>query len=197
MENNINSTEKEAVGHLTKQKFIEATYIPKNERKTILLLSDDLRLPSGCGTVSREMVLNTAQHYNWIQLGAAVQHPDIGKIFDLSQEINKYLDIQDSFVILHPNNGYGDPDILRSLMASYKIDAIMAYTDPRFFIWLFQIEHEIRQRVPIFYLNVWDELPAPAYNICAYKSCDSLLAISKQTFNINKVLIGKENYEIV
>ena len=41
-------------------------YIPRNERKKILLICDDLRVHSGVATVAREMVLNTAQHFNWV-----------------------------------------------------------------------------------------------------------------------------------
>ena len=54
-------------------------YIPKDKRKKILLLSDDIRTQSGIGTMSREIVLKTAHHFNWVNLGGAVKHPDNGK----------------------------------------------------------------------------------------------------------------------
>ena len=47
-------------------------YIPKEERKKILLLCDDIRLHSGIGTMAKEIVLNTAHHFNYINLGAAI-----------------------------------------------------------------------------------------------------------------------------
>ena len=59
----------------------------KPQKKKILLLGDDFRLPSGIGTVSKEIILNTVKEFDWIQLGAAINHPDAGKAFDLSQEI--------------------------------------------------------------------------------------------------------------
>ena len=62
-------------------------------------------------------------------------------------------------------------------------------TDPRYFTWLFQIENEIRSKIPIAYLNIWDDYPAPAYNKEFYESCDALLGISKQTVNINKLVL--------
>ena len=40
----------------------------------------------------------------------------------------------------------------------------MIYTDPRFWTWLYQMEHEIRQHIPIFYYNIWDDLPYPMWN---------------------------------
>ena len=64
-------------------------YIPKNQRKKILLLSDDIRTNSGVGTQSRQIVLNTAHHFNWVNLGGAIKHPDTGKGFDISSDINK------------------------------------------------------------------------------------------------------------
>jgi hypothetical protein len=62
-----------------KEKF---GYLPQNERKKILLICDDLRVHSGVATVAREMVLNTCQHFNWIQIAGAVQHPEKGKHLD-------------------------------------------------------------------------------------------------------------------
>ena len=53
--------------------------LSKPKKKKILLLGDDLRLPSGIGTISKEIVLNTVSDYDWVQLGAAMNHPDKGK----------------------------------------------------------------------------------------------------------------------
>jgi glycosyltransferase involved in cell wall biosynthesis len=165
-------------------------YIPKEQRKNILLLTDDIRFTSGVGNVGKEIVLHTAHRYNWYNVGAAMQHPDQGKIFDLSEEINRLAGITDAEVLIQPNNGYGDPRLLRQLMEQRKIDAIFLITDPRYFEWLFQIENEVRQKVPIIYLNIWDDLPAPMYNKGFYESVDTLLGISKQTVNINKMVLG-------
>ena len=60
----------------------------KRKKKKILLLSDDLRMHSGIGTMSKEFVLGTVDQYDWVQLGAAVQHPDHGKQFDISQDVH-------------------------------------------------------------------------------------------------------------
>ena len=60
----------------------ELPYIPKEDRKKILLLCDDIRMHSGIATMAREFVVNSAQHFNWLNLGAAVGHQDEGKIFD-------------------------------------------------------------------------------------------------------------------
>ena len=73
-------------------------YIPKEKRKKILMLSDDIRTQSGVGGMAKEIILNSAHHYNWVNLGGAVKHPEAGKAFDLSGEINKMIGVEDSDV---------------------------------------------------------------------------------------------------
>ena len=164
-------------------------YIPKDQRKKILLITDDIRLPSGVGNIGKEIVIHTAHHYNWACVGGAINHPDKGKRFDLSPDTNQTCGIEDASVFLYPSDGYGDPNLLRTLIKLEKPDAIMMITDPRYFAWLFQIENEIRKNIPIIYLNIWDDYPAPYYNKSFYESCDALLGISKQTVNINKLVL--------
>ena len=164
-------------------------YLNQKDRKTILLLSDDIRTHSGVGTMSREIVINTAHHFNWVNLGGAINPPDLDKIFDLSAEVNKYAGIEDSKVKVIPSNGYGSPEVIRQLIKHEKPDAIMIFTDPRYWIWLFEIEREIRTKIPIFYLNIWDDFPAPMYNKPYYESVDLLMAISKQTKLINELVL--------
>ena len=165
-------------------------YIVPHQRKKILLLTDDIRVTSGVAQIGREMVVNTSHRYNWVQLAGAVQHPEKGKRFDLSAETNKQAGIEDSSVILYPTDGYGNPDLLRQIINIEKPDAIFLITDPRYFTWVFQMENEIRKKIPIAYLNIWDSFPAPMYNKEFYESCDALFGISKQTVNINKIVLG-------
>jgi hypothetical protein len=165
-------------------------YIKQADRKKILLLSDDIRFASGIATMAKEIVVGTAHKYNWVNLGAAINHPEHGKRLDVCADTNKHAGIDDSSVIIYPNNGYGDANQIRQLIEIEKPDALMFFTDPRYWIWLFQIENEIRKKIPMIYLNIWDDLPAPLYNKPYYESCDCLMAISKQTCNINKMVLG-------
>lgn len=165
-------------------------YIEQSKRKKILLLSDDLRHFSGVGTMSKEIVVGTAHHFNWVQIGGAINHPETGKIIDVSQSVNEEVGIPDAYVKIIPNNGYGDMGLLREIINLERPDAIMIFTDPRYWVWMFNSEREIRQKMPIIYLNIWDDLPYPMWNKPYYESCDALFAISKQTLNINKVVLG-------
>jgi len=168
-------------------------YIPKDQRKKILFLSDDMRVTSGIGVMSREIVEGTAHHFNWVQVGAGVNHPEAGKVIDISAALNKEIGLEDSYARIYPYNGYGDSRLIRQLIEIEKPDAILHFTDPRYWIWLYQMEHELRQKMPIMYYNIWDDLPFPMYNKEYYMSCDSLFSISKQTYNINKHVLGPEN----
>ena len=173
-------------------------YLPPDKRKKIMLICDDIRVHSGIAGVGREVVLHTAHHFNWINIGGAIQHPDQGKRLDLSQSTNETMGLTDSSVIMYPTDGYGNPDMIRQLIKIEKPDAIMLITDPRYFTWLFQIENEIRKQIPITYLNIWDDYPAPLYNLPYYEACDLLMGISKQTVNINKLVLGdKANNRIL
>ena len=165
-------------------------YIKKEDRKKILLITDDIRVHSGVAQVARETVLNTCHRYNWIQIAGAIKHPDAGKRLDISEDTNKKTGVEDSSIILYPTDGYGNEDMVRALIKEEKPDAIFLVTDPRYFIWLFNIENEVRKQIPISYLNIWDDYPAPAYNKEYYESCDALFGISKQTVNINKIVLG-------
>jgi glycosyltransferase involved in cell wall biosynthesis len=165
-------------------------YIPKEQRKKILLLSDDIRMHSGIATMAREIVVGTSHKYNWVNLGAGINHPEHGQRLDLSQDNNNVTGLEDSSIFMYPCNGYGDASIVRQLIELEKPDAIMFFTDPRYWIWLFQMENELRTKLPLIYLNIWDEYPAPIYNKPYYESCDALMAISKQTLNINKIVLG-------
>jgi hypothetical protein len=169
-----------------KEKF---RYVKKEDRKKILLLCDDIRMHSGIATMAREIVVGTSHHFNWLNLGAALHHPEAGQGFDISQEVNRLTGIEDSWVRVLPNNGYGDAMQIRGLITQEQPDAIFIFTDPRYWTWLFEIEREIRNEIPIMYLNIWDDYPAPLYNKPYYESCDLLMAISKQTKNINEIVL--------
>ena len=165
------------------------------KKKKILLLSDDLRMHSGIATQSKEFVMGTLDRYDWVQIGGAVKHPEEGKVIDMSQAVKNEYGIDNAYLKIYPISGYGNPNLLRQIMETEKPDAILHFTDPRFWIWLYNMEHEIRSKIPILYYNIWDDLPDPLYNTNFYRSSDLLMSISKQTYGINKRILSKYGYE--
>ena len=65
--------------------------VTEKKKKKIILLSDDLRMSSGVGTMSREIVMGTIKEYDWVQVAGAIKHPDAGKIVDLNQATREEL----------------------------------------------------------------------------------------------------------
>jgi len=153
-------------------------------KKKILLLSDDLRMTSGIGTMSKEFVLGTIDKFDWAQVGGAIKHPEEGKVVNMDESVQQETGVKDAKLTIYPVNGYGNADLLRNVISIEKPDAIMHYTDPRFWGWLYEMEHEIRQEIPIFYYNIWDDWPAPQYNENFYECSDLIMNISKQTLAI-------------
>ena len=154
------------------------------KKKKILLLSDDLRMSSGIATVSKELVFGTLDKYDWVQLGAAVNHPEKGKEIDLGEDAKKLSGVEDASLKIIPWTGYGDANILRELIMRHQPDAILHFTDPRYWRWLYEMEAELRQNIPILFYHIWDDLPDPHYNRDYYESCDWLGCISRQTYGI-------------
>jgi glycosyltransferase involved in cell wall biosynthesis len=176
---------------LLKQKMLMENVTKKKPK--ILLLSDDLRMASGIATMSKEFVVGTVDKYDWFQVGAAINHPEQGKVLDLSEDIRNRTGVADASVKVLPWNGYGNADLIRQLINAEQPDAILHFTDPRYWIWLYEIEHEIRQNIPILFYAIWDDLPDPLYNRNYYESCDWIGCISRQTYGIIKRLSALDN----
>ncbi len=145
-----------------------------SDKKTILVLSDHPLSPSGVGIQTKYMIeamLKTGK-YRFFCLGGAIKHNDYRLV--------KTEEWGDDFLI-QPVDGYGTPDMIRSIIRNEKPCMFWFMTDPRFWGWLWQMEDEIRPLVPMVYYHVWDNFPAPIYNKSWYESTDSIACISKVT----------------
>lgn len=148
-----------------------------NKKKKILVIADSPLAPSGVGTQTRYMIdsmLKTGE-FSFYCLAGAVKHVDyrIQKVEPWGDDL-----------IIKPVNGYGDPGIIRAILRDYKPDILWFMTDPRFFVWLWSIENEIRANVPMVYYHVWDNYPYPKFNKVFYDSNDVICSISKVTDDI-------------
>tara|TARA_A200000113_G_C8847297_1_gene349058 strand:- start:207 stop:1463 length:1257 start_codon:yes stop_codon:yes gene_type:complete len=153
-------------------------------KPNILLLGDDLRTPTGVGNICKDLVTSTLNDFNWIQIACKQNHPDNGKIIDISKSISERYKVEGSFVRLYCSSSYGDEYAVKNIIESEKIDLILHITDPRYYSWLYSIENEIRKSIPICYYHVWDNYPIPIFNEGVYKSCDWIGCISKLTYNV-------------
>lgn len=144
-----------------------------NGNLKIMVLGDDFRLFSGVGTIMNR-ITKAFRREDWdvVSIAAAVQHPDLTPLVD---EFGRKL---------YPHNGYGDIHLVRQLIKQEKPDIMWIQTDPRYWVWLWSFSSEFRDKIPLLFYHVWDAPPCPKYNYDFYNSCDSLLCISKLTYNI-------------
>ena len=126
-------------------------HLPIKDRKKIVIVCDDIRVHSGVATVAKEIVAHTAQHFNWVNVGGAINHPDKGKVLDLSEATGKEAGISDASVKIYCVDGYGKDEEIRTVLETEKPDALLLFTDPRYFTHTFNMEDDIRQKMPIAY----------------------------------------------
>ena len=86
-------------------------------------------------------------------------------------------------------DGYGTPEMIRSIIRNEKPCMLWFMTDPRFWGWLWQMEDEVRALIPLVYYHVWDNFPAPMYNKPWYDSTDTIACISKVTEQVVKEVV--------
>ena len=145
----------------------------------VLTLSDHPLSPSGVGSQTKyvcEALLNTGR-YQIVSLGGAIKHQDY--------TVRKVDPYDEDWKVI-PVDGYGTPEMIRSVLRTEKPDILWFMTDPRFWGWLWEIENEIRPLVPMVYYHVWDNYPVPMFNRKFYVSNDAIATISKLTDDIVK-----------
>ena len=153
-----------------------------SDKKTVLVLSDHPLSPSGVGIQTKYMIeamLKTGK-YRFFCLGGAMKHQDYRTV--------KTEEWGDDFII-QPVDGYGSPEMIRSIIRNEKPCMLWFMTDPRFWGWLWNMEDEIRSLVPMVYYHVWDNHPAPVYNKPWYDSTDTIACISKVTEEVVKEVV--------
>ena len=145
-------------------------------KKKILMLSDHALSTSGVGVQSRHLINGLLQKGNWTvrQFGAAIKHNN----YDVIQ-------VNPDFII-KPVDGFGSVDLIRQTIAAEKPDVLLLFTDPRFFVWLWQMEDEIHQMCPIAYWHVWDNAPYPEFNTPYYEATDLINCHSHMTYELIK-----------
>ncbi len=146
------------------------------QKKKIIVLSDHALSTSGVGTQTRHLLNGLVKKGEWTfrQFGAAMKHSDYRTII-----VNEDL-------IIKPIDGFGNRDLIRITLATEKPDAILIFTDPRFFIWLFEMEDEVHQMCPILWWHVWDNHPYPKFNDALYQSTDLINCHSYMTYEMVK-----------
>jgi glycosyltransferase involved in cell wall biosynthesis len=143
----------------------------------VLTISDHPLMPSGVATQTKYFIegLLKSGKFQVISLGGAIKHQNYQPV--------RTEEWKEDWTIF-PVDGFGDPNIIRSLVRSEKPDILWFMTDPRFYGWLWNIANEIRPLVPMVYYHVWDNYPYPKFNKPFYNSNDVIATISKLTDDV-------------
>jgi len=140
---------------------------------------------SGVGTQARWLIhgLVSTGKYSFRCFGGAVKHDNYE-----STVVNQDF-------IIKPTDGFGDRNLLRQTLVQLRPDALLLFTDPRFFIWVWEMADEIRQICPITYWHLWDNDPWPDFNKVLYESTDLINCINWPTYKmIKEHFPDKTNY---
>ena len=148
----------------------------------LLCLSDHPLAPSGVGTQSNLLFVNLLRlaeqggnEYTIRSFGGAIKHGNYDPVM-VAPFGERY--------IISPTDNFGTPMKLRTALATEQPDALFLFTDPRFFIWVWEMEDEIHDVCPIVYNHVWDEDPYPDFNSVLYEATDLINCISWKTYNM-------------
>lgn len=152
-----------------------------SKKYKIFMISDHPLSTSGVGCQSRYLIngLVSTGKYSFKCLGAAIKHDSYDTIA-----------VNENFII-KPIDGFGNIDTLRHVLITEKPDALLIFSDPRFFLHVWEMEDEIHQICPIVYNHLWDENPYPKFNEVLYESTDQINCINDLTY---KFLIDNYKY---
>jgi glycosyltransferase involved in cell wall biosynthesis len=154
-------------------------------KRKILMLSDHALSTSGVGCQSRFLIDGLLKKGVWSvrQFGAAMKHQN----YDVVK-------VTDDFII-RPIDGFGNREMILQTIALEKPDVLFLFTDPRFFIYIWEMHDEINEICPIAYWHVWDNRPTPMFNKVLYEATDLINCHSYLTHEmVNEIVPGKSNF---
>jgi glycosyltransferase involved in cell wall biosynthesis len=156
-----------------------------NKKYKIIMMSDHPLATSGVAVAARVLIegLIKTGKYSFKCLGAAIKH------------LNYNTTVVNQDFIIKPVNGFGTKENIKQILLTERPDAVLIFTDPRQFGFVWEMEDEIHQLCPIVYWHVWDNDPYPKYNEIWYESTDLINCISAKTYELIKPYFpDKTNY---
>ena len=161
-------------------------FIKPQKKHKVLMLADHPLAPSGVGVQARFLIEGLIAKGRWSFrcLGGAMKHANYDTV-----------GVNPDFIV-KPVDGFGTKDMIRSLLITERPDAIFLFTDPRQFIWIWEMEDEIHQICPIVYWHVWDNDPYPQFNFPWYESTDLINCLSYKTFEMVKAKFPEKTHYI-
>jgi glycosyltransferase involved in cell wall biosynthesis len=148
-----------------------------SKRIKVLFVTDDIRFKSGVGIQAYMLMKGLLRTGDYEIVSIA------GSLVQQSSDPIMYEGIR-----LYPSggNGYGDSALLKSVIQRERPDITVFFSDPRFFVYAFTIDNEIRPYTKFVFYHTWDNEPFPAYNKVWYSACDRIVMLSRFSYELMK-----------
>jgi len=146
------------------------------KRVKILFVTDDIRLKSGVAIQAYLLMkglLKTGE-YDIVTLAGSLvpQNPN---------------PITFEGIRVYPTgDGYGNANLLKTIIQKERPDVTVLFSDPRFFVYAFTMDNEIRQHTKLVFYHTWDNAPFPEFNKTWYSACDKIVMLSKFSYELMK-----------
>ena len=111
---------------------------------------------------------------------------DIVEIAGSLTKIDPPVSFFEGIKLYNTADGYGNPNMLRQILQTEHPDIILAFSDPRFFEYMFSIDDEIRPLTKIVLYHTWDNEPFPSFNLPFYAACDKIVMLSRFSYDLMK-----------
>ena len=153
----------------------------------LLIVADDPRGFSGVANQCRHICIRLAKQNNEVIVVG------VTNLQQLQPPSRVKLPTGEEIKIVQSNR-FDDMGLILKLMKEEKPDCLVLFTDPHKFSNIWINASFIREKIPVYFVHVWDTHLVPDdtgtahYNLPIYECCDGIGCISKQTeWFVNKV----------
>ena len=121
------------------------------KKEKVVIVSDDIRYPSGVSNITKQIILGTIKDYDWVQIATSGTDHDSNSVIDVSESVKSITKINDAYTRLYCTQGYGNYATFNKVLTNEKPDLLLHMSDPHYFDWIYEHEYEIRKKIPIGY----------------------------------------------
>ena len=146
------------------------------KRIKVLFVTDDIRQKTGVGIQAYLLMkgLMKTGEYEIITLA--------GGIIPQDPKPTMFEGIK----VYPTSDGYGNPALLKGIIQREKPEVTVLFSDPRFFVYAFVMDNELRENTKIIFYHTWDNTPFPAFNKVWYSACDRVVMLSRFSYMLMK-----------
>lgn len=144
------------------------------KRTKVLFVTDDIRQKTGVGIQAYMLMkgLMKSGEYEIVSIAGGIIPQDPKPV--MFEGIKLY----------PTSDGYGNPSLLKGIIQREKPEITVMFSDPRFFIYAFVMDNELRESTKLVFYHTWDNGPFPAFNKVWYSACDRVVMLSRFSYEL-------------